>query len=68
MVVIQRRYRNLFRNTIIFGLGTFGSKLLVFFLLPLYTAYLTPEMYMAMTIPAGADFSIQFFFESPALN
>ena len=45
MAVIQRRYRNLFRNTIIFGLGTFGSKLLVFFLLPLYTAYLTPEMY-----------------------
>lgn len=45
VVVIQRRYRNLFRNTIIFGLGTFGSKLLVFFLLPLYTAYLTPEMY-----------------------
>ena len=30
--------------------------------------YLTPEMYMAMTIPAGSDFSIQFFFESPALN
>lgn len=30
--------------------------------------YLTPEMYMAMNIPAGSDFSIQFFFESPALN
>ena len=35
----------MFRNTIILGLGTFGSKILVFFLLPLYTAYLTPEMY-----------------------
>lgn len=45
MATINKRYRNLFRNTIIFGLGTFGSKLLVFFLLPLYTAYLTPEMY-----------------------
>jgi len=45
--VINKRYRNLFRNTVIFGLGTFGSKILVFFLLPLYTAYLTPEMYSA---------------------
>lgn len=42
---INKRYRNLFRNTIILGLGTFGSKVLVFFLLPLYTAYLTPAMY-----------------------
>ena len=30
--------------------------------------YLTPEMYMAMNIPAGADFSIQFFFEAPELK
>ena len=46
-MTIQQRYRNLFRNTVILGLGTFGSKILVFFLLPLYTAYLTPEMYSA---------------------
>ncbi len=45
MAIIQKRYQNLFRNTAILGLGIFGSKLLVFFLLPLYTAYLTPEMY-----------------------
>ena len=30
--------------------------------------YLTPEVFMAMVIPAGANFSIQFFFEAPALN
>ena len=30
--------------------------------------YLTPEVFMAMNIPAGASFSIQFFFEAPALN
>jgi len=30
---------------VILGLGTFGSKVLVFFLLPLYTSYLTPEMF-----------------------
>ena len=29
--------------------------------------YLTPEVFMAMVIPAGASFSIQFFFEAPAL-
>ena len=29
--------------------------------------YLTPEVFMAMNIPAGANFSIQFFFEAPAL-
>jgi O-antigen/teichoic acid export membrane protein len=45
--MINKRYRNLFRNTVIFGIGIFGSKLLVFFLLPLYTAYLTPEMFSA---------------------
>lgn len=47
VALINKRYRNLFRNTVILGLGTFGSKILVFFLLPLYTAYLTPEMYSA---------------------
>ena len=30
--------------------------------------YLTPEVFMAMVIPAGANFSIQFFFEAPALS
>lgn len=29
--------------------------------------YLTPEVFMAMNIPAHANFSIQFFFEAPAL-
>lgn len=29
--------------------------------------YLTPEVFMAMVIPAGANFSMQFFFEAPAL-
>lgn len=41
------RYKNLLRNTALLAVGTFGSKLLVFFLLPLYTRYLTPEMYSA---------------------
>ena len=30
--------------------------------------YLTPEVFMALNIPAQASFSMQFFFEAPALN
>lgn len=30
--------------------------------------YLTPEVFMAMVVPAGANFTIQFFFEAPALS
>lgn len=29
--------------------------------------YLTPEVFLAMNIPAGSSFSIQFFFQAPAL-
>lgn len=41
----MNRYKKLFSNTVILGFGTFGSKLLVFLLMPLYTAYLTTEQY-----------------------
>ncbi len=39
------KYKKLFSNTIIFGIGTFGSKALVFLLMPLYTRVLTNEDY-----------------------
>lgn len=39
------RYRKLFSNTLILGLGTFASKFLVFFMMPLYTACLMPSEY-----------------------
>lgn len=29
--------------------------------------FLTPEVFMAMNIPAGANFSMQWFFEAPAM-
>ena len=32
-------------NTVIFAIGTFGSKLLVYFMLPLYTSALTAAEY-----------------------
>lgn len=39
------RNKRLLKTTIIYFIGTFGSKLLVFFLLPLYSTYLTTEQY-----------------------
>lgn len=41
----MNRYKKLVANSGIIALGTFGSKLLVYFLMPFYTRYLTPEMY-----------------------
>lgn len=39
------KYKKLFSNTAILALGTFASKFLVFFMLPLYTGCLLPEEY-----------------------
>lgn len=44
------KYKKLLSNTAILGIGTFGSKLLVFLLLPLYTAYLTTAQYSTADI------------------
>lgn len=38
-------YKKLLSNTLIFALGTFGSKVLVLLLVPLYTACLSPDQY-----------------------
>ncbi|MFA5659651.1 MAG: polysaccharide biosynthesis protein, partial [Oscillospiraceae bacterium] len=37
----ENSYSKLFSNTIVFAVGTFSSKILVFLLLPLYTRALT---------------------------
>lgn len=39
----MNRQSKMIKTTIIYFIGNFASKLLAFFLLPLYTAYLTPE-------------------------
>ena len=39
------KYTRLLSNTLILGLGVFGSKLLVFLMMPLYTDILSPEEY-----------------------
>jgi len=41
----MNKYKKLILNTIIFGFGTFGSKILVFLLMPLYTSVLTKSDY-----------------------
>lgn len=39
------KYKVLLKDTIIFALGNIGSKVIIFFLVPFYTHYLTPEEY-----------------------
>ncbi len=41
----QNKYTKLFSNTIIFTVGKFVSKLIVIFMLPFYTSYLTSAEY-----------------------
>ena len=40
-----KKSKKLFSNLFIFSLGTFGSKLILFFLIPLYTRTLTTDQY-----------------------
>ncbi|MBE6542763.1 MAG: hypothetical protein E7675_00030 [Ruminococcaceae bacterium] len=41
----MNRYKKLMANSGMIAIGNFGSKLLIYFLIRFYTAYLTPEMY-----------------------
>lgn len=41
----QIKYKNLITDTFIFALGNLGSKIILFFLVPLYTNYMTTEDY-----------------------
>lgn len=41
----MNKYTKLFNNSIIFFIGSFGSKLIIFVMLPLYTNKLSPEEY-----------------------
>lgn len=42
---LLNKYKHLVKNTLIFALGTFSSKILVFVLMPIYTRYLTTHDY-----------------------
>lgn len=41
----MNQYKKLLSNTMILTIGSFSSKILVFFMVRFYTAYLTPELY-----------------------
>lgn len=45
MYLLNSKFKVLLSNTLVFALGSFGSKFIMFFLLPLYTNTLTPEQY-----------------------
>ncbi len=55
----MNRYKKLCSNTVILGIGTFGSKLLNFLLMPFYTAWLTTAEYgAAEMVSSVANFLI----------
>ena len=55
------KYKKLLSNTLILTIGTFASKLLVYFLMPLYTAILSTEQYgTADLITNAANLLIPF--------
>lgn len=39
----RNKYKLLFKDTLIFGIGSIGSRIILFFLVPFYTAYLSTE-------------------------
>lgn len=47
------RFGKLFSDTVILAIGTFGSKLLVFLLMPLYTALMSPSQYGTAELITG---------------
>lgn len=56
---MDKRFKKLFSDTAVLGLGTFGSKLLVFLLMPFYTAWLsTSEFGVAELITSTANLLI----------
>ena len=52
MAVNRQSYLKLISNTLIFAVGTFGSKLLVLILVPLYTSALLPQEYGTVDLVA----------------
>ena len=50
---MDKKLKKLFSDTAILGLGTFGSKLLVFLLMPFYTAWLSTSQYSTAELITG---------------
>ena len=47
--VLLDKYKKLITNTLLFALSSFGSKVLVYLMMPLYTGILTPDEYGIIT-------------------
>ena len=48
----KNKYKNLISNTVIFAIGSFGSKMMMFLLVPLYTGVLATSEYGVATLLA----------------
>lgn len=59
----MEKYKKLLLNIFIFGIGGIGQKILSFFLIPLYTSFLSTEEYGTVDLLVN---SVQLFF--PILN
>ena len=53
--------KKLSKHTIIYGTGTFLTKAIGFFLIPLYTHYLTPKDYGVLTFLDLTEYIISYF-------
>ena len=51
----MNKYQKLLNNTLIFAIGTFGSKLLSFILVRLYTGCMTTEQYSTADLLYQSD-------------
>ena len=51
---MDNKFKRLFGDTFLFAIGSFGSKFLVFFMLPLYTSVLTKNEYGTVDIVINA--------------
>ena len=45
MYMVHSKYKNLLKDTLLFALGSIGSKLILFVMMPIYTNYLTQSEY-----------------------
>ena len=46
----MERNKRLAKTTLIYFIGTFGSKILIFFLMPYYSHFLTAEQYGSINL------------------
>ena len=51
----MERNKRLAKTTLIYFIGTFGSKILIFFLMPYYSHFLTAEQYGSINLIINLD-------------